>query len=297
MSLLEKIRRRGVIGSAREGGRMLSRKYNLWRVRNAPRYASPTPAELVTIEQEIITAGIALHDISPSPEAFSDFQKQSYFPADYHGGPNGPVWNEKLLEHWIAAECLGLMSYSPPDIYVDIAAGSSPWVQALRQRHGLTAFAVDCSEMSTAFRAFPYYLRQDATATSFAEASVSGASLHCAYEMFARDDDIKLLRELARILLPGGKAVILPLYLHKEYCAYATPEYYAKGHADADAVEYVRTDCFGISSSRKYDVPKLRSRVLDTVTRLGMAYRLLVLRNQAALGRGIYCHFILEITK
>jgi SAM-dependent methyltransferase len=301
MSLLEKVSRHGLIGSVREAGRLVStragRAFHRWRVRNAPRYASPAAAELGAIEQELVAAGIAVHDLSPSPQAFADFQAQGYFPADYHGGRDGAVWDEKLLEHWIAAERLGLMGYSPSDVYVDIAAGNSPWVHALRQRHGLAAFAVDRSEIGASFRICPYYRREDATATGFADASVSGASLHCAYEMFAGDDDISLLGELARILKPGGKAVIAPLYLHREYCAYSTPEYFGKGHADPDAVEYVRDDCFGIPASRKYDVSKLRSRVLDTLVALGMAYRLIVLRNQSDLGRNIYCHFILEISK
>jgi SAM-dependent methyltransferase len=273
------------------------RRYHLWRVRNVPCYASPSASDLGAIERELAAAGIAVRSFAPSPRAFADFQLAGYFPSDYHGGTDGEVWDEKLLEHWIAAERLGLMTYSPSDIYVDVAAGSSPWVQALRARHGMVAFAVDRSPIGAAFRAFDYYRCEDATATSFADASVRGVSLHCAYEMFGGDDDIGLLRELARILQPGGKAVILPLYLHREYCAYSTPEYFGKGYADADAVEYVRTDCLGIPSSRKYDVSKLRSRILDTLAALGMEYRILVLRNQPALGRGVYCHFILEISK
>lgn len=289
------------MGSARAAGRLLStragRAFHRWRVRNAPRYTNPTTAELGAIEQELVAAGIAVHEISPSPQAFAGFLAKGYFPADYHGGRDGAVWDEKLLEHWIAAERLGLMDYSPSDVYVDIAAGNSPWVQALRQHHGLAAFAIDRSEIGATFQTFPYYRREDATSTGFADASVRGASLHCAYEMFAGGDDISLLDELARILTPGGKAVIVPLYLHREYCAYSTPEYFGKGHPDPDAVEYVRDDCFGIPASRKYDVAKLRSRVLDKVVALGMEYRLIVVRNQPALGSNIYCHFILEISK
>lgn len=75
------------------------------------------------------------------------------------------------------------------------------------------------------------------------------------------------------------------------------PRYASPTTAELDAIRYVRTDCFGIPSSRKYDAPKLRSRVLDTLARLGMDYRLLVVRNQPALGRRIYCQFILEIAK
>ena len=301
MSLVERIRRRGLLNAARLAAGMVSmrfsRWYHLWRVRNAPRYASPTAAELQAIEHDLAALGVSVHDYAPSLLSFSAFQAAGYFPADYHGGREGPVWDEKLVEHWIAAECLGLRAYSPADIYVDVAAGNSPWALALRQRHDIAAFAIDRSDVGEAFRTHACYRCEDATATSFADASVTGASLHCAYEMFSGDDDVRLLGEAARILKPGGKLVILPLYLHTEYCAYATPEYYGRGHADSAATEYVRTDCFGIPASRKYDAGTLKSRVLDKVEGLGMTYHLLALRNASELGKNIYCHFILEISK
>ena len=266
-------------------------------MRNAPRYANPTTADLQTIERDIEALGVTVHDFAPALQSFAAFQAAGYFPADYHGGREGPVWDEKLLEHWIAAERIGLTGYSAAEIYIDVAAGNSPWAKALRQRHDLAAFAIDRSAIGEAFRMHAYYRCEDATATSFANASVSGASLHCAYEMFGGDDDIRLLQEAARILKPGGKLVILPLYLHTEYCAYSTPEYYGRGYSDPAANEYVRTDCFGIPASRKYDAGTLKSRVLDTVEGLGMTYRLLALRNASELGKNIYCHFILEISK
>lgn len=301
MNLIEKVRRHGIVASVRQALRVVARRssriYHLWRVRNAPRYANPTPTELAAIERDLVASGVTIHDYTPSPQAFGNFMSSGYFPADYCGGRGGAVWDEKLLEHWIAAECLGLMGYAPFDIYVDIAAGGSPWAKALRENHALSAFALDRCEIGDAFQALPFYRREDATATSFANASVTGVSLHCAYEMFSGEDDIKLLHELARILKRGGKAVILPLYLHREYCAYSTPEYYGRGHVDPAATEYVRTDCLGIPASRKYDVRMLKSRVLAAVEELGMSYRVLTLRNPRDLGQNIYCHFILEIIK
>jgi len=301
MSLVERIRRRGLLNTARlvagQASTRFQRAYHLWRVRNAPRYANPTAEELQAIERDLTALGVKVHDYAPAVQAFAAFQAAGYFPADYHGGREGPVWDEKLVEHWIAAECLGLRVYSPADVYVDVAAGNSPWVQALRQRHDIAAFAIDRSEIGEAFRMHACYRCEDATSTSFGDASVTGASLHCAYEMFGGDDDVRRLGEAARILKPGGKLVILPLYLHTEYCAYATPEYYGKGHADPAATEYVRTDCFGIPASRKYYAGTLKSRVLDTVEGLDMTYRLLALRNASELGKNIYCHFILEFSK
>lgn len=301
MSILEKVRRHGFVGSARKVASLAHRKgsigYSRLRYRNAPVYASPTPEELASIEGELTDLGVSIEDYSPSPPAFRSFQEESWFPPDYYGGKNGRVWNEKHLEHWISSERLGLMGYGQGEVYVDIAASSSPWVHALRNRTDIDAFAIDLNEVGKAYRHFPYYRVEDATKTSFTDASVTGASLHCAYEMFMGEHDTQLIHEAARILRPGGKLVILPLYMHTHYCAYATPEYYGKGFTDPAASEYIRWDCIGVPSSRKYDAAQLMKRVLDPIVSLGLGYRLMALRNKSEFGSNIYCHFILEINK
>lgn len=293
MNLLDKVKKHGVIGAARIG----RHRYHQWAARKAPKYTSPTESEHAQIERDLRALGAVVEDYFLDPAAFKAFTDMRYFPPDYHGGMDGGVWDEKLLEHWITSQLLGLLEYKPDDVYVDIAASTSPWVKVLRERIGLQAFAIDLAEIGTAYRDLSYYRVENATATSFGAASVRGASLHCAYEMFMGDDDTNLLREAARILRPGGKMVIAPLYMHTHYCAYATPEYYGKGHSDPEAKEYVRSDCSGVRSSRKYDARKLQERVLQPIEKLGMSYRLLALRNKDQLGKDIYCHFILEVAR
>lgn len=298
---IDQLRKHGVVGSLRKLiGLMLSKVQNiyfLWRVRNESRYQNATIEELVLIEKELIAAGVMIHDYSPPPALFKTFQAACYFPSDYHGGVDSPFWDEKLLEHWISANLLGLFSYQPADIYVDIAACSSPWAKILRERLNITAFAIDLDAPPPVYMDAEYYKCEDAVSTTFADASIKGASLQCAFEMFMRDDDTNLLRELARILKPGGKAVITPLYMHTHYCAYASPKYYCKGYSDPLAREYVYTDWDGIRSSRFYDVNQFIKRVLKPIEDLGMQYKLLALRNKDKLGQGIYCHFVLECTK
>jgi SAM-dependent methyltransferase len=271
--------------------------YLSWRHRDAPRYTAPGAEDLERIERDLINLGVVIHDYAPSPEHFSVFQNENWFPHDYHGGIDGRVWHEKLLEHWISQDRLGLMNYRPDDIFVDVAAAGSPWVRSLRERKGISAFAIDLGPIAPAHEQLPYYRVEDATNSSFEDASVQGASLHCAYEMFIHDDDTRFIQEIARILKPGGKVVILPLYMHTHYCAYASPEYYGKGYSDPAAKEYIRMDSGGVPSSRKYDAVMLKQRVLDPVEAAGLSYRLLALRNKAELGNGIYCHFILEIER
>ncbi|MDY6993509.1 MAG: methyltransferase domain-containing protein [Pseudomonadota bacterium] len=301
MSILSKIRRHGLAGSFIIGYKLLLRKirafYYKWRFSNAPQYSNPTHEELSAIENDLQEQGIVISDFRPSTSRFREFQNENWFPVNYHGGKASGVWDEKLLEHWIADQLLGLSGYGADDIYVDVAAGSSPWAKTLRARRNMAAYAIDMAPVSGEFFDLSYYRMENATQSSFKDESVRGVSLQCAYEMFMQEDDTYLINELARILKPGGKAIILPLYMHTHYCAYATPEYFGKGYSDPKAKEYVRMDCSGIPSSRKYDAYNLKQRVIETILREGMKYRLLVLRNKAELGSNIYCHFILEIEK
>lgn len=294
------VNRRGMVGAATQAAASvftrIGMKYHRWACRQAPVYKSPTISELAQIESDLKALGVPVLDYAPSKSSFREFLAADAFPADYHGGRDGGVWDEKMAEHWISSQLLALDTYSAGDIYVDIAACTSPWVRIQRERHGRRAFAIDL-ELPSAYGGLSYYRVENATGTCFPDESVRGASLHCAFEMFAGEDDTKLIPELARILVPGGKAVILPLYMHTHYCAYATPEYFGKGFADPGATEYVRRDCSGVRTSRKYNAEALVQRVLNPVVSHGMSYRLLALRNAADIGRDVYCHFILEIIK
>lgn len=301
MSILQQVRRHGFAGSVKRVRSLVHKKcgigYSRLRHRHAPVYANPTLEELACIEEELAILGVSIEDYSPSPIAFRSFQQEGWFPPESYGGKNGRVRNEKLLEHWISSERLGLMDYGQGEVYVDVAAASSPWARVLRDRSGIEAFAIDQGEIGAAYSDLPYYRIEDATKSNFTDASVTGASLHCAYEMFMGDHDTQFIHEAARIMKPGGKIIILPLYMHTHYCAYATSEYYGKGFSDPAAKEYIRWDCNGVPSSRKYDAAQIKKRVLDPVTSLGLGYQLLALRNKSEFGSNIYCHFILEINK
>jgi hypothetical protein len=300
--MLKKIKRHGLKGSATIGLMLfrsrlepLRKQYELLRLRNAPRYANPTPSELDGIEKDLVSLGIKVLDFNLEPQSFHDFLELRWFPVDYHGGIHSGVWHEKLLEHYIAKVLLGLDCFDSSDVYLDIAASSSPWAVILREKLGINAYASDLAPVPEMYKSLPFYRSEDATHSGFPDQSVKGASLQCAYEMFTGDSDIKLIHELKRILAPGGKAIIAPLYTHTHYCAYSTPEFFGKGHSDPVAKEYLRVDCYGVPSSRKYDAAELKKRVLDPIAEMGMSYRIYALRNKQMLGKGIYCHFVLEI--
>lgn len=179
--------------------------------------------------------------------------------------------------------------------YVDIAGASSPWARILREQRR-EAYSIDLNS-PLPYARLDYYLRGDATSTAFDPSSIGSVSLQCAYEMFSGDADTRLLCELARILKPGGRVVISPLYTHTYACCYQSPEYYGKPMGDAGATRYVRRHLRGVPASRKYSAQTLRERVWDPAPQAGLSPGLLVVRNKATFGRRIYLHFILTLDK
>jgi hypothetical protein len=297
MNLLNKLKSNGTRWLIKKLVKLISNKYYKFKWRNAPVYINPTSVDFSEIQDGLRRLNIPLEFYSTSALKFESFKKIKLFPADYHGGLKGGVWDEKLLEHYLSFEFLDLINYSKSDIYVDVAACSSPWAKILREKFDLNAFAIDLANDGKLYQNLYYYMIQNATNTSFEDNSIQGLSLHCAFEMFMADDDIKFIQEVYRILKVGGKLVILPLYMHTHYCSYVSPESFSKGYSDEGAKEYIQPNMTGIISSRKYDPINLKSRILDKITELGMTYRVIILKNKDSFGLGVYCHFILEVTR
>ena len=267
-----------------------------YRIRNAVAYINPSEDDFNTIETALSELGISMCDLYVDIEHFKAFKNEFVFSKHYIGEISDEVRDEKLFEHFLAYTMLELDAYGEADMYLDIAAGSSPWAHMLRYRRGINAYAIDFRVIED-FKPLGFYVAGDATAMAFESGIFRGASLQCAYEMFAGDADIRLMNELARVLKKGGKVLIVPLYLHTHYCCYASKEYYGKGYADTGSKEYLRADCGGVRTSRKYDAYHLKKRVLDQIEEQGMSYRLHVVRNAKEVSKGIYCRYVLEITK
>lgn len=290
------IKKHGVLKTLRLGSAELKYRYYDYIHRNEREYADPSPEELTYVERSMLEEGLDLCCIDVNKYEFDDFKEAFRFPHDYHGGPFSGHWNEKIFEHYISYILLNLYDYKKEDCYIDVAASGSPWALLLRKNIGFSAYAIDLN-IQKPYSDIPYYLSGDATATSFPPSSVKGISLHCAYEMFAGTDDINALKEFARILVPGGKIILVPLYMHTHYCCYSSPEFFGKNYTDNHAKSYLRRGICGVPSSRKYDVGRLKDRVLKTAQEVNLVPKIYSLRNQRQASPEIYCHFVLELRK
>lgn len=274
--------------------RAATRAYLRFRTRHAPEYVPPSEPELEWIEQRLAGLGIVAESLRIEPVEFDAFIERFEFPSDYYGDRGFELHREKMLEHFLAWKLLDLDA-NRTGSYVDVAACASPWAHLLREQ-GVEAYAIDL-EISASFSNLAYYRQEDATKSSFPTGSVGAASLQCAFEMFAGDHDQALVVEMSRILEPGGRVVISPLYMHTHPCHYQTPEHFGFTAGDPGARGYVRRDAWGVITSRKYSPETLLSRIWNPAVSLGLRPRLLVLRNKREIGPAIYLHFILMLEK
>ena len=225
---------------------------------------------------------------------FSDYEKRLDFSTVYNKKFN-KRYRRKIKEYYLVDELLDFSSWNEEDIYLDIGAAGSPYVSYLRSK-GVNAYAIDLEESPISK---DYYICGDATKTDFEDNSVKGISLQSAFEMFPYDTDIQLIKEIGRILKPNCKAVILPLYLHKEYISSTSPNYYGKGFADKGSNEYIRTDCWSaVPIGRFYDVSAFNQRVVDVADVNGLDVKVYYLANKdIEKDKFVYLKFILELTK
>lgn len=262
-------------------------------------YQNPNAEELIEIENELKESlNLKLEILKIDKSELSNFEEKFFTGEEtkryFH--INSALRKEKIFEHFLAYKLTELATCpSPKDMtYLDIAGGGSPWIKILRE-YSFNSFVVDLY-IQPVFRKLSFYKKEDATHTSFPDESVDTMSSQCAFEVFLGNADILFIKEAARILKPGGKLIILPLYLHKYYCGYSSPDYMAKDYSDPDAKRYINNNAWGIPFSRKYNAKALQERILNEVDKYNMTAKIYVI-DKKNLSDNIYCHFVLEVTK
>ncbi len=231
-------------------------------------------------------------DVRPcviDPADYARYVTAARYEKDYPGyyAFNRP---EKSLEHYLAATLLRL---GKEDVYIDVASEQSPVPEIYRRLFGVRAYRQDL--------AYPPGLRGDRIGGDAANMPVPDAfatrmALHCSFEHFEGEADIGFVREIRRVLRPGGAVCVVPLYLCEEYAIQADPEIAVPAGVafEADATVYCARG-WGNRHGRFYDPDHLVSRVLGNARDMRIEiYRVV---NAEAVDPSCYVRFAMLIRK
>ena len=211
------------------------------------------------------------------------------FPLYYAGG-RAPGFHEKGLEHFLALELLRL---GPGDVYVDVASQNSPVPEIYGRISGARVFRQD---LSYSAGVHGERIGGDAARMPVADGFASAIALHNAFEHFEGDSDARFVTEACRVLRPGGRLCIAPLFLAARYVVQTDPAVWPREGVpfEADA-EVACARGWRDRHGRFYDVPHLVSRVRDSLR--GARLTVFVVGNAREIDPAVYLKFVALIER
>ena len=218
------------------------------------------PVNVPLICSELEQAGVAVEEFSISVPAFRSWLQRTSYPAKYQQG-YGNHFIEKALEHWVSLQFIG--DLTPDTVVIDVANAGSPFPEIMVSQYGCKVYRNDLAFSPGVRQIGPNVWEVGANAANLplpahmADAMV----LHCALEMFEGDDDCGLVMEARRVLKPGGRLVIVPLYLNERYIIYRDPYRDPRGGRYDPEAAIVWRPHF-VRHSRWYNVPAFSRRIL-----------------------------------
>ncbi len=186
-------------------------RYRIWR--RGGRRVRLGWADSEDLTEQLTRCGLEVVPYRIDVAAFWSYVDQvGYRSLAYWQGGQARAATEKWLEHFVSIELLGPRV---GELLIDVASCHSPFPDIVRDGFGVTAYRQDLL--------YPLGVEGDriggdAVSMPLPASSVDLMTLHCSFEHFEQDRDGAFLREADRVLRPGGRLCILPLYTNRRYC-------------------------------------------------------------------------------
>ena len=221
----------------------------------------------------------------------ADFERwcQAASYADFYG--DSPARIEKMLEHYLSLQFLPPIT--PQSVIMDVACAGSPFAAAVQHLYGCVTYRQDLVYPEGIHRAADGIeeIGGNAAFMPLPDSFASGLVLHCAFEVFIGDNDSLFIREAARVLQPGGRLVIIPLYLSSLHHHLVDPLADRRGVSyDPGARVVYRPDYYHVASARFYSVEAFMRRVVEH--RSGLSLKVIFVENEKEVDPSCYCKFV-----
>jgi SAM-dependent methyltransferase len=249
-----------------------------------------SPPSVERILREAQSAGMVfepLHcDVARYRQFVGDAGYAFRYPAYYPGNRA-----EKSFEHWFALDVLDLR---PTEVFIDIASENSPLSEIAWRLRGACSFSQDIQYAPgiTGSR-----IGGDACAMPLADGFAAKVALTCSLEHFERDADVRLFRELARVLRSGGAVCVIPFYIYDIPASQTDPQ--VSLYADVPFDEGATLFCaagWGNRHARFYSPATFMQRIALPMAEL-FAFRYIRVANADAIDPSIYGRFALLATR
>jgi len=248
-----------------------------------------TPAALEEIVRRLRDTGFRVVDLTVNPSDFRAYFEASRYTELYPGYYAYNI-HEKALEHFVAAT---LLSLDPGDTYIDVASEHSPAAEIYGRLFGCKTFRQDL--------AYPEGMNGDriggdAASMPVPDGFASKMALHCSFEHFEGDADMRFARQLDRVLRKGGRACFLPLYLFTQFAVQTDAQVAVEQSVSFDegAIIYCH-DGWANRHARFYDPEHLESRFARNLNGLDLTLYQIV--NAAEIDPSCYLRFAAVATR
>jgi SAM-dependent methyltransferase len=218
-----------------------------------------TPYE--SLADELAQQGVEIRPYTIDIERFERYIDQcGYRDMVYwqqYGQRGDGVVLKKCLEHYISID---LMAPRPGEVAIDIASCKSPFPDLLTEHWGVRAYRQDYT--------YPPRLEGDriggdASALPLPDGFADLLTLHCSFEHFEGERDMRFLREAYRVLKPGGRLCIVPLYTSRRYAIQTDPDTWGQRplNFEPDTLVYL-AEGWGERHARSYDTEHFLERIV-----------------------------------
>ena len=221
------------------------------------------------IRKDFESAGFSVREFQVNERDYQEWLSR----IDYHTNyPQyckvfGSAFSQKNLQHYLSLE---LLQINASNVLMDVASSISVFPDIAKKYSGIKRVWRQDME-------YPKGIHGDkigsfASAIPLDDCSVDAITLHCSLEHFEGEEDVRFFREGLRLLKPGGRICIIPLYVANELSIITSPSVWAdKYKAYAECPQFDRRAKIFIRESttnkqrqiKLYDVRTLQNDLLE----------------------------------